>query len=220
MKNLKIKDLKKDTSYIQANIANSYIFFDKTDEITGLFSTPTNKEDIRIDINHINKDILFSFSKKEEENQAKQLRINNQKIWMAFSSGIKSDECINIFKEKVGIISPTLSIKEFSGISTRTIFYYEIDGQEEEKEIFGKYIKIKNIDGFNLKFNLDIEGGFKNTMSIAVAKNPSVSDKNLLLIDCDLAYNSSVKIKDLESKLKALSDYTYQESGMLSIINS
>lgn len=217
MKKLNIHDLKKDTSFIQANF-NSFIFFDKTGQITGLFSSPLENEDIKIELNHISKDIFFTFIKGKDEASTKQLRINHQKVWMGFASSLKSDDCISLFSDKISKISPILEIKEFARIGYRTIFYYEIQN-EEEKYFSEKFIKVRNAKNFALKTEIETNKDFKNTLSISIAKNPSISDKNLLLIDIDLYFNSAIDASDLDKKLKELSNYTYQESGMLSIIN-
>jgi hypothetical protein len=218
MKKLTIHDLKKDTSFMQVNF-NSFIFFDKTGQITGLFSSPLENEDIKIEINHINKDIFFAFTKGKDETLTKQLRINHQKIWMGFASSLKSDNCIELFLDKINKISPTLEVTEFARLGYRTIFYYELDNEEEEKYFSNKFIKVSDTKNFSLKMEIDTKKDFKNTMSLSIASNPSLSDKKLLLIDLDLFFDTKIAIKDLDKKLKELSSYTYQDCGMLSIIN-
>ena len=198
---------------------NSFIFFDKTGQITGLFSSPLENEDIKIEINHISKDIFFAFTKGKDETLTKQLRINHQKIWMGFASGLKSDNCIESFLDKINKISPTLEITEFARIGYRTIFYYEIENDEEERYFAGKFIKVDNAKNFALKMEIETKKDFRNTISLSIAKNPAISDKKLLLIDIDLFFDSKISTNDLDKKLKELSNYTYQESGMLSIIN-
>lgn len=218
MKKLTIHDLKKDTSFMQVDF-NSFIFFDKTGQITGLFSSPSENEDIKIEINHISKDIFFTFTKAKDETLTKQLRINHQKIWMGFASGLKSDNCIESFLDKTKKISPTLEITEFARVGYRTIFYYEIASEEEEKYFSNKFIKVNEVKDFALKMAIETKKDFKNTLSLSIAKNPAISDKKLLLIDVDLFFDVKIVVNDLEKKLKELSNYTYQESGMLSIIN-
>lgn len=220
MKKLEISDLKKDNSFIQVDFENSFIFFDKTGLITGLFSTPSNNEDIQININHLTKEILFSFKKQKDDSTiSKQLKISHQKVWMGFSSQMKSDACISAFLENIKTISAELDIKKFTRIGYRTILYYEIENEQEEKELLEKYIKVKGISNFSLKLEVETKQDFKNTISLSLATNPSVSKKKLLLVDIDLYFDSPSD--ELESKLKQLSKYIYQANGgMLSLINN